>query len=279
MTAKGEAPPAAVSPQSGQDLPVELAGATNAVIDTDDLHGAQREVEKVLVSNEISPLTVEQPPSSNVAQVRQQHMARASNFSQLVEAPPNQVQYLAYVTPEQKTDVLRALAGLQRRQAVPQLASIVIGEQSGPASSPSGRSGEQLFGVAAGDEAVQTGQRVLTEGIPTAEPTQQAAKPYVAIEEGPRGRLRVKQSAERAQPSGEPVQQPAEQQVADAGQKPDGSVNGTILIGGLALRGQQPQLAGANVEPLLITLNYRESSRAAQAELQTKPTTQGGGSN
>ncbi len=86
-----------------------LAEARREDIYTDDLPGAQKFVETVLVTNGVIPLRVS-PPFSNRAMITSQQAMSRANYFQVIPATEKQVQYMAYVTTEQMTRIRRSLS-------------------------------------------------------------------------------------------------------------------------------------------------------------------------
>ena len=98
-----------------------LAGdmTNNTIIYTDRLDQTQQQVEKVLGANGIAPIVTKQSEQPVVAKGHQSSRARG-NFYVSNTLSPAQVQYEAYVTPEQLAKVQKDLDSLRARQNVSQ---------------------------------------------------------------------------------------------------------------------------------------------------------------
>jgi hypothetical protein len=100
-----------------------LAGDTtnNTIIYTDRLDQTQQQVEKVLGANGIAPVVTQQSEASAAANKTGSEANQArGNFYVSNTLSPAQVQYEAYVTPEQMTKVQKDLDSLRARQNVSQ---------------------------------------------------------------------------------------------------------------------------------------------------------------
>ncbi len=251
----------------------ELADARNEEIFTDDLPATQRQVEQILLNNRIVPLVFGAPTGTNRDRIRQQHLSRAANYTQLSPEAPNQVQFLAYVTPEQMTNIRNDLDQVRRRQNVvqtrrtPRRAKIL--GKAPCAEIPSGMpmpSG-QTFGDA--KDIAEVKQRA---GAPVSQPGAQA---YVAIEQTQTGlRLKGGLTAE---------QQTSEQRLGQVPQTAPPLVEGPSptlqeapqqaerqrgqFAGGMPV----DQLQGANVQPLLITLNVLHDRATSAKTIPSMP--------
>jgi len=89
--------------------------ARNVDIYTDDLPQAQLEVEAAMVRNQIEPVA-----ATVGATVRDRRGLDVSNFYQAKQSSPSQVQYVAFVTPQQEENLGRELNGIRANQRVSQ---------------------------------------------------------------------------------------------------------------------------------------------------------------
>jgi len=251
------------------------------VIFTDNLPQAQRDVERVLETNNIKPLVVQPPAATNAEQVRRQIRARVSNYAQLVESGPNQVQYFAYVTPEQLANVSKDLARVRLRQKVLQaIAEDRLREtaQAQPvrrdAAGTEDKKELQQLSAGPSDRYAQRA-RAPRGGGATAPAA--ARRQWVAVEQARDGRLRLKLPKPPASRPGTsqppaPMQAPVEaERRIPAGRQLEQREQ---VRAGQAAQRRPPDLASqravANVEPLLITLNYR-AFRQAEADRRARP--------
>ena len=265
------------------DAVAELSRAHNEFVYTDDLPGTQRQVEEVLGSNGIVPVTLGRPTASNAERVRFQQGNPISNYSQLIPRPGNQVEYFAYVTPEQMKNVNAKMIEIRKRQVVSQTTITRWYARAGysrgggtalmEAPVPEKReAGQVVAGTAFEADRFAYGYRATAAGTQPA----RAEKAYVAVVDTPDGKLELKEIAEdslgvvqrsRLRAASGP---PSEEQPR-AGDRKLTSQLETGAAGAVQARRRETR---ANI-PLLITLNLRSpegekpTSRAA-----TEPATQ-----
>jgi hypothetical protein len=166
-----------------------LAGNTtnNTIIYTDRLDLTQRQVETVLNANGVAPIVTQQSGYSSAMNTtgRQASQARGGNFYVANTLSPAQVQYEAYVTPEQMAKVQKDLDILRARQNVSQDVPALAyagtaakdggwGYTNGPADRYGhfvGKESENTSGLAfaKGDAGSTFGRRVAPADMPVAQ--------------------------------------------------------------------------------------------------------------
>ncbi len=189
-----------------RDIDKEFAAARNEIVFTDDLPATQRQVEKLLQDNSIVPLVVESPAEPDEARIRRQRVALIANYMQLAQRSPEQVEYLAYVTPSQMQNVASELKKIRVRQRVSQIFVTVEGQFMAPKGKPA--------------------------SLPAATKPATTEKPWIAVVETHDGELHLKDEVD-------------EKQVVPE---------------------QRRRRLRTDVQPLLITLNYRTFDRADAAQ-------------
>ncbi len=187
-----------------------LAGNTtsNTIIYTDRLDQTQQQVEKVLGANGIAPVVTQQSePSAAVNKTGSQAPQPRGNFYVANMLSPAQVQYEAYVTPEQLAKVQKALDSVRARQNVSQdVPALAYNEASARNDGLNFRKGQAgKDGYFAGKEsqtpadkwadvalAKADGDRMLTkkevaavEPAPAGRPAAPAAEPGLAAKPAP----------------------------------------------------------------------------------------------
>ncbi len=111
----------ALSGPDGDELSVALAAVPtdNEVIFTDRMGMTRRQVEKLLISNSVLPVRTRKVATAPVAKAKARGRANFYRVNRLAET---QVQYEAYVTPEQMNRVQKELTSLRAQQTVSQRA-------------------------------------------------------------------------------------------------------------------------------------------------------------
>lgn len=119
-------------------LPAErFAEAQKEIIFTDDLPATRRRVERVLLANDVMALVVRTPSAGTIASARGRRRGRGSTYyTQQETTGRRQVQYLAYVTVGQMSNVTRELENIRGLQVVSQLSHL---PSSAPAEQPQKR--------------------------------------------------------------------------------------------------------------------------------------------
>jgi len=101
--------------------------ARNVEIYTNDLPQTQLQVERALLSNQIEPVAARAEEG-----VREKEAVDASNFYQAKQSSPSQVQYVAFVTPQQEERLDKDLAGIRDGQVVSQSRLVAPSGDRGP---------------------------------------------------------------------------------------------------------------------------------------------------
>jgi hypothetical protein len=166
-----------------ESLPEEFAAALNEVVYSDNLQTAQKQVEQLLVANNILPLVIGDRTAGDTDRLRWGKMARVSNFTQLARRGRDRVQYVAYVNSEQMRRIAGGLKVIRDGQTVSQLAVP-----------------ETAFGFVASPHP---------SSAPTTSPAQtrpgESPEPWVAIEEIG-GRLQLRRGGRAPADSFAPIQ-------------------------------------------------------------------------
>ena len=99
----------------------DIAAAQQEELYTDDLVGAQQQVEAALARNAVETFELADAAGQG-RRLDLQQAANVASYLQLAQARPDQVQYVAYVTPTQMAAVTAELASIRGRQKVAQAA-------------------------------------------------------------------------------------------------------------------------------------------------------------
>ena len=263
-----------------------LAGAYREEIFTNDLPAMQRRVEKVMVANGVVPLAVEYPASGHVAQIEMQKSQGISNYAQLAVRDTRSVQYIAYLTPAQMTNVTGAVQAIRTGEVARPLAKT--------------RRMEQMFSARPAEENLPwQGRTDLPQAAPIERPatdievqeTDKLQHQWVALQEV-NGRLQLRPVHNGVEPSG-----PTKSAKVTAGARSPGS---TVLMAKRAPIGKakvvspqsvkdvkrtgkklrdsvdkdQTQPSQPTFQPLMITINYRPGEAVTVGEQLAVPVSQ-----
>jgi len=182
-------------------LALAQAAENNEIIFTDHMALTVRAVEKVLVANGIQPMVVK--GAASLAQEVPAARARANVFRQS-QLSARQVQYEAWVTPEQMPEVQKQIRGLRAEQRVSQALAFA------PAAGTTDRSyGQTKWGFALKDEVARRLARLKKLEKTAEDLTTEAA------ERGGEAKAKAKPSSLQAAPTA-----PAEKRVPRPAAKP-----------------------------------------------------------
>ncbi len=260
--------------------------ANDVVINTDDMNNARRDVEKVLLRNNIEPIVRKE--STRPAKAA---MSRANVFYQN-KPRASQLQYVVYADRRQVPKLLEELEGVRKQQTVAQhrryrtdlrsdLAEIKdraesdsFAETEAPAETNEveRRTQSKLAAVKPGDDE-PAAETLPAQTLPDEDAPPRGKKEDIAGREEITPKAEESSTGEKITAKNIPAEQPVNGTAAPATQWSTSGKTETDTSG-VAFQDQQT-VAGADVQQVLITLNYvyADEERPLMDVDQTEPST------
>jgi len=239
---KDEAPSPADAGKPGPASGESLAVLAAVDVYTHDLPRAQRDLEKLLVANSISPVVLEERSGGTAAADAQDNLGRQS-FYNVEQAAAGQVRYVFVVARDQAPDLK---AQLDRFRAGQKVSQVAVGQIVSQTRTQTGEKTDTLRQLNRLVDEVCNQQLALT-----------GAEGYA----GTPG-----QRAPAAEPRASQPARPAETEHPTVDDK--AATRPATQTGASRAREAQ-QLIGADLVPMVVTLNYRALDVAASAPATT----------